>query len=578
MPSLALFALLLLASPAWASFHLIKVREVFPGTVARPNSGYVELQMYASGQNLVQLGELEVLSSAGTVTNSFTPSASVANGANQRTVLIADTEFSSQFPGITADFTDAGLNLNPSGGAVCWPQTEPPFDDCASWGSFSAKASLPSPGDAGPALPSGIPDGMAIRRTIAPGCATLLEDADDSNNSAVDFSAVSPAPRNNASTPSEHECTVPNTVIDTKPANPTKATTASFTYHAVPATGASFECRLDSEAFSSCSAAGTSYAGPLSEGSHTFEVRAANENGPDASPALYSWKVDTTAPTATVKTHPDDPSPGGSAPFTYQSNEVGSSFECSLSSGGPDSFSPCPTTGKTYSGLADGAYVFKVRATDPAGNQQALPAEFGWQIDNSLADTTPPQTTILSHPSDPSESSAASFAYASNEANSSFECSLDSAAFAACPGSGITYTGLGGGPHSFQVRAVDSSANVDPSPAGFSFEVVLAAASAQPGPVPPPPAGGPGPEVPETKIALKPPARTRDRTPSFRFTASAAGAKFQCKLDRAPFRPCGPRYTTKTLSFGAHLLVVRAVTAGGADPSPVSFKFRVVRR
>jgi hypothetical protein len=575
---IALLALLAV-TPAQASFHLIKVREVFPGTVARPDSGYVELQMYSSGQNLVQLGEIEVFNSAGTVTNMFTPASSVANFANQSTVLIADTEFSSQFPGLNADFTDSGLNLNPAGGAVCWPQTEPPFDDCASWGNFTGQASLPSPGDSAPAVPSGIPNGMAIRRTIAPGCPTLLENADDSNDSAVDFSSVSPAPRNNAAVPTEHECTAPNTVIDTKPANPTKATAASFTYHAVPATGASFECKLDLGTFSTCPAAGTSYPGPLVEGSHTFEVRAVSELVPDPTPATYTWKVDTTAPSATIKTHPADPSAGNSASFTYQSNEVGSTFECSLSSGGTDNFAACVSTGKTYSGLADGSYVFKVRATDQAGNQQATPAEFSWQVDNSLADTTPPETTILSRPADPSDSSTASFTYASNEAESSFECSLDGAVFSACPTAGITYTGLGSGPHSFQVKAIDPNHNADPSPAGYSFAIELGSSS--PAPLSPAPAL-PGPSSPttppDTKIAAKPSARTRDRTPTFRFRATAIEAKFQCKLDRGRFRPCGSSFTTKTLSFGAHVLLVRAVAEGGSDPSPAEFKFKVVQR
>ena len=56
LPLAALGALLVAAPAVQASFHLIKVREVYPGTTADPGSGYVELQMYAGGQNLVQLG------------------------------------------------------------------------------------------------------------------------------------------------------------------------------------------------------------------------------------------------------------------------------------------------------------------------------------------------------------------------------------------------------------------------------------------------------------------------------------------------------------------------------------------
>ncbi|MGH3267336.1 MAG: hypothetical protein ACRDNS_35740, partial [Trebonia sp.] len=138
-------ALLVAAPSAQATFHLIKIREVFPGTVAHPDSSYVELQMYASGENQVQNGNLEVFNSTGGVTHSFTPTSSVPNSANQSTVLIADTGYSAQFPsGPTPDFTDSALNLSPAGGAVCWPQTEMPYDDCASWGNFSGQTMLAS--------------------------------------------------------------------------------------------------------------------------------------------------------------------------------------------------------------------------------------------------------------------------------------------------------------------------------------------------------------------------------------------------------------------------------------------------
>lgn len=573
VPLLAALVTMAAASPAQASFHLIKVREVFPGTTANPESDYVELQMYAPAQNLVDLGDLEVLNSAGTVTSHFSPGGTVAHSANQSTVLIANTGFSSQFPSITPDFTDAGLDLDPAGGAVCWPQNEPPFDDCASWGNFSGQGALPVPGDTSPAV--AIPNGMALRRTISPGCSTLLEDADDTNDSSVDFSAQTPGPRNNAMTPSEHECAaLPNTAIDAKPANPTKNTAASFTYHAIPAAEAEFECRLDGAPFASCPATGIEYPGPLSATSHSFEVRAVNSAGADSTPAAYTWTVDTTAPVATIQAHPADPSPGTSAAFTYQSSEVGSKFECGLSSGAsPPAFASCPTIGKTYTGLADGEYSFEVRAIDAATNQGA-PASFQWTVDNSLADLTPPETTILSRPADPSESSTASFTYQSNEPGSSFECSLDGSAFAGCPAAGISYAGLGNGSHAFQARAIDTSGNVDASPAGYSFQVVTT-------PVPlaaPPLASPPPPAPPQTSISGKSAAKTRDRTPTFKFASSRPGAIFQCKLDNGPFKTCRSPLTTKTLAYGRHVLRVRAISAGTADPSPAEVKFTVVKK
>ena len=458
----ALTAALVWAPPAQATFHLMKIREVYPGSTAHPNAGYVELQMFAAGQSFVAGHALTVYNAAGTATGTFTFTSNVANAANQQTILIGDSGVQSTF-GVAPDLTVSGIGIAAAGGAACWAGSI----DCVSWGSFSGV----TPSTSGsPADPLGIPDGMALRRTIEPGCPTLLEEGDDTNSSATDFSDVTPSPRNNSSPIIETPCTGPTTTIDSKPANPTKATSASFTYHSGPA-GASFECKLDTGPFEPCSASGKEYAGPLAEGNHTFQVRGKGAGEVLGAAASDSWRIDTTPPTATIDSHPADPSPGASAAFTFHSSEGGSSFECSLTpEGSPASFSACASTGKTYTALADERYAFEVRATDPAGNQGAA-TSFEWTVDNSLADTTPPQTTILSEPPDPSESSTASFSYESNEPGSSFECELDGAGFASCPATGASYSALGNGPRRFEVRAIDPSGNVDPTPAGYSFDV-----------------------------------------------------------------------------------------------------------
>jgi hypothetical protein len=555
---------LLFAPAAQATFHLIKVREVYSG---QENDSYVELQAYASGQYLLSGHSMTQYDASGALVHKSTFASSVANFANQSTILIGDTAVQSKF-GVAPDLVDSELSVSAAGGAVCWNAGGIPAD-CVAWGNFKGGAAFETAtgtSAGSPASPSGITAGKAIRRTIEPGCPTLLEESDDSNDSATDFSEVTPAPRNNASPITEKTCAgVPNTVIDEKPPAASNSASAAFTYEAPTATG--YECKLDSAAFASCPETGIEYTG-LAEGSHTFQVRGFNSSGPDPTPASYTWKVDTTPPTTTIDTHPEDPSPGASASFTFHASETGSKFECSLSQGAnPDSFSAC-TSGKTYSSLADGEYTFKVRATDLAGNQQLEPTAFSWTVDNSLGDTTPPETKLDSVPPDPSLSSTVSFTYESNELGSSFECALDGAPFAACAASGITYMGLANGPHSFQVRAIDPSANVDPTPAGYSFSVAV-------------PAMAPPPLVPvvspQTLFAKKPPAKTRDRTPTFRFRSDIAGASFECAVDRARFKPCRSPFTTKKLSFGKHSFAVRAVAGSLADTTPLTIHFKVLR-
>jgi hypothetical protein len=579
LPLLATSLLLLIAAPAQATFHLIKVREVYSGS---SDDSYVELQMFAGGQNFLSGHAMKLYNPSGTLVHTSTFSSTVPNSANQQTVLIGDTKVQ-QALGVTPDLVDEGLAVPATGGAACWNAGGIPAD-CVAWGNFNGGGALQAATgtSAGtPASPGGITAGKAIRRTIEPGCPTLLEESDDSDNSATDFSEVNPAPRNDSSPITEHTCAgAPNTAIDDRPAARSNSTSADFTYEAPTAT--SYECRLDAAAFSSCPSGGPIEYTALSEGSHTFQVRGVNASGPDPTPASYTWVVDITPPVAAIDTHPDDPSPGTTVQFTYHApNESGSTFNCSLDNAPASS---CPASGITYHGLTDGSHSFAVEATDAAGNAQLLPVEFSWTVDNSLADTTPPETTLLSKPSDPSISATAAFTYEANESGSSFECALDSAPFAGCPSSGVSYEGLANGSHSFQVRAKDPSGNIDPTPAGYSFTIVLQVAPVVQAPAALPPATQAPPPTPHsaaapvTTITQKPAAKTHDRTPTFRFHSTPPGASYQCKLDSAPYKTCHSPYTTAPLKPGHHTLKVRAVASDKRDPTPASFAFRVVRR
>jgi plastocyanin len=196
-------------------------------------------------------------------------------------------------------------------------------------------------------------------------------------------------------------------------------------------------------------------------------------------------------------------------------------------------------------------------------------------LTTAAPDTTDPQTTIKTKPADPSSSATAEFTYESNEAGSTFECKMDGESFTACAPMGKTYTGLGEGSHTFQVRATDTSLNTDESPASYSFSVVL---PVTPPGVTPPTVNPPPPVVaPNTTITLKPKAKTKDRTPTFKFKSTLAGATFKCTLDGKALKPCRSPLTTKTLSFGRHTLKVGAVVGGASDPTPAACSFKVLK-
>jgi hypothetical protein len=295
MVGIALLGLALAAPPASATFHEMSIREIYAGSAEHPNAEYVELQMWRSGQNFVGGHDLLAYGPAGSPKENLLAS-NVSGDANQSTILIATPEAAEQF-GITADETLSPANqLDPSGSAVCWEEI-----DCVSWGSFGG--SLPSPAG-NPA--AAIPDGMALRRTIAPGCATLLEPTDDRDNSAADLSLVSPAPRPNSTAPSERACGAaggpneggpggtggrgaPQTILKRKPPHRTTDRTPTFRFGADEA-GSTFQCKLDGKPFRSCRSPFTTR--KLALGPHTFKVRARDESGKlDPTPATYRFRV-----------------------------------------------------------------------------------------------------------------------------------------------------------------------------------------------------------------------------------------------------------------------------------------------
>jgi len=101
-------------------------------------------------------------------------------------------------------------------------------------------------------------------------------------------------------------------------------------------------------------------------------------------------------------------------------------------------------------------------------------------------------------------------------------------------------------------------------------------------PQPRPPTGREDRSAPRTSIANSPRrlvfTRARSRRVAFAFGASEPAARFLCKLDRAPFRPCGSprRYR---LRLGSHVFRVVAIdTAGNRDRSPARFAFSIRRR
>jgi hypothetical protein len=230
--------------------------------------------------------------------------------------------------------------------------------DCSAGGSDPASAAnFASPG---------------IEISVADGSTTQISAAatDQAGNVSSCSAAVSYTDQANPV-----DTTPPDTAISAAPAALIRNRTPSFAFEGSES-GVTYECRLDSDQFSSCSSPFT--APSLKDGTHTFQVRArdAAQNA-EPSPASAAFRVDGTAPTARITKAPKKPggkrhkaakltafkgSKGTSFSFTADESEV--TFECRVDSG---AYSPCTSPHK-IAGIPNGKHIFRVRATDLVGN------------------------------------------------------------------------------------------------------------------------------------------------------------------------------------------------------------------
>jgi Bacterial Ig-like domain len=359
----------------------------------------------------------------------------------------------------------------------------------------------------------------------------------------------------NLGAPASYSWTVdtvaPTATIGSRPSDPSKSASASFTLSADEPAG--LECKLDLGEWAAC--ASPHNLSGLADGRHTLQVRATDAAGNLGAAASYSWTVDAGEPETVLGDRPPATTTSTSATFTFTS-EAGATFECKLDT---QTFAGCESP-KHYPDLAVGEHRFEVRAKDAAGNRDSSAATYDWRIEAPEvppSDTTPPETTIGSGPADPTNQTAASVSFAGTDDVSApsalrFQCRLDSvveAGWEACS-SPKSYSALAAGRHTFEVRAIDAANNVDASPASRSWTIDTTA--------------------PQTTIDSGPAGLTNDSTPTYSFS-SELGASFQCRVDSGSFAPCSSPHTTAALVDGAHTFEVRATdAAGNVDGSPAS--------
>jgi hypothetical protein len=204
----------------------------------------------------------------------------------------------------------------------------------------------------------------------------------------------------------------------------------------------------------------------------------------------------------------------------------------------------------------------KATVVDSTGNVYVVDKGNNRIEEFSAADTTPPDTTIDAHPSDPTNSSSAHFEFSGDDGGGSgvdhFECQLDSGGWSTCT-SPDDFT-VGDGTHTFEVRAVDAANNTDTTPDSFTWTVDT--------------------QNPIAVIDAHPNDPTNDTSAHFTFHAtdpspSSGIDHFECELDGGGFSNCSSP-DDFTVGEGQHTFRVKVFdSASNQDPTPTSFTWIV---
>ncbi|HET6817720.1 MAG TPA: Ig-like domain repeat protein [Mycobacteriales bacterium] len=339
--------------------------------------------------------------------------------------------------------------------------------------------------------------------------------------------------------------TAPNSpTVSVTPVGPTSSTDATITW--TDGDAVSFSCQLDNNTpVANCTTPWALH--NLSEGTHVVAVTGTDAAGNVGTAGKVHWIVDLTPPPAPIiSTGPASTTDNTMATFQFGDVDATATFTCKVdSTTTPGTYAPC-TSPTTYLGpLADGNYLFSVRATDAAGNTG--PANtWAWKVDTVNTVVSPPQ--IQTGPAPLTHDANPAFTFLSlDDPTASFLCAVDPAdpsnqgAYATCS-SGDSFPVSVDGAHTLYVEEV--SGGVTSLPATWNWTLDST----------PPPA---------PTFTAKPDLFINSTGALFNFSDTEANVSYVCQLDAQPSFPCVTPTSVTQLSEGAHTFTVSATDAAG---------------
>ena len=268
------------------------------------------------------------------------------------------------------------------------------------------------------------------------------------------------------------------------------------------------------------------------------------------------------APHVSILSGPPLVSNSGTATFQLWADMPDAQIQCSID-GLP--FEPCGPT-VTYTHLEEGDHELQVQALSAFGLPPLVPTIYEWEV-VLPPDTTPPDTTITRGPP-PITASFINWVEMVGDDDQThalemeFECRVDNGPWESCE-SPEEIEVLTRGQHRLEVRAMDETGNVDPTPAFRNFTLIDLS-------------------VPDTSIDSGPNSETTSTSASFTFSGEEVTGEevfeFECALDDGEFVDCSEQpYTITGVSGGPHVMYVRARDPdGNVDPTPDIYEWLVL--
>ena len=249
------------------------------------------------------------------------------------------------------------------------------------------------------------------------------------------------------------DTTPPETSIDSGPPDPTNSSSATFTFSADEA-GSTFECSLDGAPFGACAAEYDD----LADGGHTLRRagdRPGGQHRPERPPATLDDRHDAAGDQRRLRSRRPDEQ------HERELRVLGRRRRGRRSSARSTARRSAPARG-VHGPRRRRAHV---RGPGHRPRRQHRPEPRRRTRGPSTRRrrrrrSTPGRTTRRT-------ARARRFEFSSDEPGSTFECSLDGAAFGACA---AEYADLADGEHTFRVRATDRAGNTDASPAALRVD------------------------------------------------------------------------------------------------------------